>query len=129
MQDLDKIDRTHVAFILNEIEGKPISIQRELAYAWSLQEGFTGSLVEELLFRQSEFKKDLADFREAQKKAKKAADLDYKELKEKLIKEKRWDSKLNCEIPIMNSHDPDDIRFGGSNKGSQSVDVKWRSNS
>lgn len=128
--DLDKVSRQEVAFILNEIEGKPLNEQKELAYPWAIKQGFTGSLVEELIFRQAEFKADLADFKDAQKKARKAADKEYELLKEKLIKEKRWDAKLNCEVPKLNSHDPDDIRFGGSGtKGSKSDDVKWRSNS
>lgn len=129
MTELETLPRQNVAFILNEIDGLPIHVQREKAYRWALDQGFTKSLVEELLFDRDNYASDLEEFRLAQKEAwaaKLKGDLEWEE---KCRKDNRWDEAHHCEIPSANSTDPKDRRFRHNAGSDKSKDVTWHSNS
>ena len=131
MHLLDRYSLSQVCYLLNEIEGKDLSRQREILTQWFVKNGGNQSEAEELIVRQGEFSETLAVWRQEQ------ADLWAKKLEEDQLREKelrkqgRWDEEHHCEIPAPNTPDLYEQRFGGGNgtAGTKSADVDWKSNS
>ena len=130
MSLLDRYSTDLICFLLDAIEGKDLNQQKEILTQWFVENGGNQSETEELIYRQSEFADALAQYRKNLSVAwdeKLKAD---QKRKESLQSKGLWDDQRNCEIPVPNTPDPYDQRFGGNGTlPTRSLDVDWRSNS